>query len=83
MKKTHFHLQAVAYARNIKLGRPIFIPSLQIGTYGTVTPLNSFPKTRSDFFDVMAAGPAVGTYGSPQPLRIRTSFPAICELSRT
>eukprot|EP00188_Purpureofilum_apyrenoidigerum_P005554 Plantae.Rhodophyta-Purpureofilum_apyrenoidigerum.ctg7356.p1 GENE.Plantae.Rhodophyta-Purpureofilum_apyrenoidigerum.ctg7356~~Plantae.Rhodophyta-Purpureofilum_apyrenoidigerum.ctg7356.p1 ORF type:complete len:547 (-),score=116.07 Plantae.Rhodophyta-Purpureofilum_apyrenoidigerum.ctg7356:197-1675(-) len=52
--------RVAAYFRGVKLGLPFFLPSLQIGSYGTITPLNSFPKTRSDFFDVVAAGPAVG-----------------------
>jgi hypothetical protein len=46
--------------KNIKLGLPLTVPSLQIGSYGTVTPLKDFPKNRSDFFDVAVAGPLVG-----------------------
>jgi hypothetical protein len=50
----------VASMKNIKLGLPLTVPSLQIGSYGTVTPLKDFPKNRSDFFDVAVAGPLVG-----------------------
>ncbi|KAJ8908384.1 hypothetical protein NDN08_005093 [Rhodosorus marinus] len=52
--------RAVAALRGIKLDLPFFMPSLQTGTYGSITPLKSFPKSRSDFFDVAIAGPAVG-----------------------
>jgi membrane-associated protease RseP (regulator of RpoE activity) len=52
--------RAVASYHNIKLGLPIFLPSLQIGTYGTITPLQSYPGRRSDLFDVASAGPIVG-----------------------
>lgn len=46
--------------RNVKLGPPFFIPSLQIGNFGIITPLESYPKLRSNLFDVAAAGPIVG-----------------------
>eukprot|EP00189_Rhodosorus_marinus_P013751 CAMPEP_0184740948 /NCGR_PEP_ID=MMETSP0315-20130426/4022_1 /TAXON_ID=101924 /ORGANISM="Rhodosorus marinus, Strain UTEX LB 2760" /LENGTH=613 /DNA_ID=CAMNT_0027211005 /DNA_START=126 /DNA_END=1967 /DNA_ORIENTATION=- len=52
--------RVVAALRGIKLDLPFFMPSLQTGTYGSITPLKSFPKSRSDFFDVAVAGPAVG-----------------------
>lgn len=53
--------RVVASMRDLKLGLPFFIPSLQIGTYGTITPFESYPKLRSDVFDVAVAGPLVGT----------------------
>lgn len=53
--------RVAALWRNVKLGLPYFIPSLQIGTYGTITPLESYPKLRKDLFDVAVAGPLVGT----------------------
>lgn len=50
--------------RNVKLGLPFFIPSLQIGNYGTITPLESYPRYRKDLFDVAFAGPLFGVVGS-------------------
>ena len=44
----------------VKLGVPILLPSLQLGHFGCVTRLLSFPKDRTALFDVAAAGPAVG-----------------------
>ncbi|KAI0564160.1 hypothetical protein FGB62_30g117 [Gracilaria domingensis] len=57
------HRIAAAY-RGIKVGLPYFIPSLQIGTYGTVTPLESYPRLRKDMFDFAVAGPIAGTIAS-------------------
>lgn len=52
------HLVA-ARAGNLKTGVPIVIPSLQLGTFGAITPLLAFPKTRTQLFDFAFAGPAV------------------------
>eukprot|EP00903_Cladosiphon_okamuranus_P017721 g16316.t1 len=52
---------AVAGAKGVKMGTPIFIPSLQTGLFGAITPLLSFPKNRKDYFDVASAGPLLGT----------------------
>ena len=49
-----------AKSKDIKLGVPIYIPSLQIGTFGSVLRFASFPKSRKDMFDVALAGPLVG-----------------------
>eukprot|EP00871_Galdieria_phlegrea_P001565 jgi/Galph1/2409/GphlegSOOS_G1054.1 len=56
--------RVVASMKGIRLGAPIAIPSLQIGSYGTITPLKDFPKNRSDFFDVAVAGPVIGVTAS-------------------
>lgn len=56
--------RVAAAARGVKLGLPFFIPSLQIGNYGTITPLESYPRLRKDLFDVALAGPLVGTVSS-------------------
>jgi len=50
----------VAKVRNIKLGRPTPIPSPQVGTFGCITPLLSFPKNRSALFDLAFSGPVAG-----------------------
>jgi len=42
----------------IKIGLPVPIPSLQIGLLGTITPLRSFPNSRTELFDFAFAGPA-------------------------
>jgi Zn-dependent protease len=49
-----------ALRHNIKLGLPVFLPSLQVGTYGTITPLQSYPRNRTSLFDVAASGPIAG-----------------------
>lgn len=53
-----------AAVRDVKIGLPYFIPSLQIGTYGTITPLESYPKLRKDLFDVAVSGPLLGILSS-------------------
>eukprot|EP00752_Nemacystus_decipiens_P016556 g14798.t1 len=52
---------AMAGTKGVKMGTPIFIPSLQTGLFGAITPLLSFPKNRKDYFDVASAGPLLGT----------------------
>jgi len=52
--------RVAARVRGVKLGLPFFLPSLQIGSYGSVTPLADFPPSRTRLFDVAAAGPAAG-----------------------
>jgi membrane-associated protease RseP (regulator of RpoE activity) len=46
-------------AKRLKMdiGVPIPIPSLQIGTFGNITPLRSFPENRSDLLDFSLSGP--------------------------
>ncbi|CAN0460006.1 unnamed protein product, partial [Laminaria digitata] len=34
---------------------------VQLGLFGAITPLLSFPKNRKQYFDVAAAGPLLGT----------------------
>ncbi|CAN0145989.1 unnamed protein product [Pylaiella littoralis] len=55
---------AMAGNKGVKMGSPIFIPSLQTGLFGAITPLLSFPKNRKDYFDVASAGPLLGTFVS-------------------
>lgn len=50
----------MARAKDVKLGVPIYIPSLQVGTFGSVLRFVSFPKRRKDMFDVALAGPLTG-----------------------
>lgn len=49
-----------ALVHKIKLGPPFLVPSLQIGTFGSVTRLLSFPPSRKALFDMAIAGPLVG-----------------------
>ncbi|KAL3789827.1 hypothetical protein ACHAW5_011250 [Stephanodiscus triporus] len=37
----------------VKLGVPVPLPSLQVGTFGSITPLRSFPPTRVALFDFL------------------------------
>ena len=53
--------QIAASMRKIKLGIPFLIPNSQLGTFGTLTQIKSTPETRSDLFDVAAAGPVAGS----------------------
>ena len=48
----------------VKLGLPVPLPSLQIGTFGSITPLRSFPKSRTAMFDVSMSGPLAGALTS-------------------
>lgn len=52
--------RVAAAVHGVKLGLPILLPSIQVGTFGTITPLQSYPRRRSHLFDVAAAGPLVG-----------------------
>jgi len=53
-----------AEKNGIKLGWPVPLPSLQIGTFGSITPLRSFPPSRSSIFDVAISGPLVTAFVS-------------------
>ena len=44
----------------VKIGLPVPLPSLQIGTFGSITPLRSFPRSRTDLFDLAVSGPLAG-----------------------
>ena len=48
-----------AKKHDVKLGVPVPLPSLQLGTFGSITPLRSFPRTRSVLFDVSVSGPII------------------------
>lgn len=49
----------VAKSRDIRTGLPILLPSAQLGIFGCITPLRSFPDSRTSLFDFSAAGPCV------------------------
>jgi hypothetical protein len=48
----------------VKLGRPVPLPSLQVVTFGSITPLRSFPPTRVALFDVAMGGPGASMLAS-------------------
>ena len=50
---------AAAKKHGVKLGIPVPLPSLQLGTFGSITPLRSFPSTRKALFDVALSGPVI------------------------
>jgi Zn-dependent protease len=54
----------VAKKRRIKIGFPVPIPSFQLGIFGCITPLKSFPKNRSDLLDFALSGPLVSVVAS-------------------
>lgn len=44
---------------HMDIGIPTPLPSLQIGTFGNITPLRSFPESRSALLDFALSGPLV------------------------
>jgi membrane-associated protease RseP (regulator of RpoE activity) len=54
----------MASVHKVKLSWPYFLPSLQIGLFGSITNFLSFPKTRKEMFDVSIAGPTLGFIAS-------------------
>ncbi|KAL9179589.1 hypothetical protein ACHAXT_008879 [Thalassiosira profunda] len=48
-----------AKKHKIKLGSPVPLPSLQVGSFGSITPLRSFPSSRSALFDLAISGPGI------------------------
>ena len=51
--------KVAATINKVKLGFPVPLPSLQIGTFGTITPLRSFPDSRSSLLDIALSGPCI------------------------
>lgn len=47
----------VAKARGIKIGFPVPIPAAQLGSFGSITPLRSFPPNRAALLDFALSGP--------------------------
>jgi hypothetical protein len=62
-----------AAVSGVKLGPTYFIPNLQIGSFGGITPLQSLLKNRSQLWDVAAAGPVAGVSASIALLAIGLS----------
>jgi hypothetical protein len=50
---------ATAKKYDVKLGFPVPLPSLHIGSFGCITPMRSFPSTRTAMFDVAMSGPGM------------------------
>lgn len=44
----------------MKVAFPVPLPSLQLGSFGSITALRSFPKSRSAMFDFAVSGPISG-----------------------
>lgn len=53
------HLIA-AKKHGVRLGLPVPLPSLQVGSFASITPLRSFPSSRTAMFDVAISGPGIG-----------------------
>ncbi|GIM06679.1 hypothetical protein Vretimale_10954, partial [Volvox reticuliferus] len=53
-----------ATVRGVKLGPSYFVPNLQLGSFGTITPFTSLLKGRTALWDVAAAGPLAGALAS-------------------
>lgn len=52
--------RVIAQRYGIRLSLPFFIPSLQIGSFGGITRIESLLPSRSVLFELALAGPAVG-----------------------
>jgi membrane-associated protease RseP (regulator of RpoE activity) len=52
--------QVLARMRQVKIGLPFFLPTGQIGSFGSITRFESLIPDRSALFDIALAGPAVG-----------------------
>ncbi len=52
--------QLLAERRQVKIGLPFFLPTGQIGSFGSITRFESLLPDRSVLFDVSFAGPATG-----------------------
>ena len=46
------------------VGNPTFVPSIQLGCIGTITPLTSPPPSLKSMFDFGMSGPLLGVLGS-------------------
>jgi membrane-associated protease RseP (regulator of RpoE activity) len=56
--------RGAAFARGVRLGPTYFIPNLQIGSFGAITPIASLLPSRRELWDVAAAGPIAGGLAS-------------------
>jgi membrane-associated protease RseP (regulator of RpoE activity) len=52
--------QVLAQRHNVKIGLPFFLPTGQIGSFGSITRFESLLPDRSTLFDISIAGPATG-----------------------
>jgi len=50
----------VAKRAGIKIGLPVLLPSFQLGTFGSIVPLRSFPVSRAKLLDFALSGPLAG-----------------------
>ncbi len=48
-----------AKKHGVRLGLPVPLPSLQVGSFASITPLRSFPSSRTAMFDVAISGPSI------------------------
>lgn len=54
----------MAKRRGILIGWPFPVPSFELGTFGCITALNSFPANRTDMFDFSMSGPMAAAISS-------------------
>jgi membrane-associated protease RseP (regulator of RpoE activity) len=52
--------KVLAQRNNVKIGLPFFLPTGQIGSFGSITRFESLLPDRSTLFDISIAGPATG-----------------------
>jgi hypothetical protein len=53
-----------AFRSDTQIGLPVLLPSPQLGTFGSITPLRSFPRDRPALFDFSLSGPFAGMLAS-------------------
>lgn len=56
--------RVVAGGRGVELALPYFVPSWQLGSFGSITRITSVVKNRADLIAVAAAGPLAGAAAS-------------------
>jgi Zn-dependent protease len=54
--------RVVATKRGIRVGFPLLVPSSELGTFGCITAIKSFPRDRSSLFDFALSGPLASTF---------------------
>lgn len=54
--------RVIAIKSGIRVGFPLLVPSAELGTFGCITAIQSFPKDRSALFDFALSGPLASTF---------------------
>jgi membrane-associated protease RseP (regulator of RpoE activity) len=66
----------VAITHDLRVGVPVAVPSVRLGTLGCISPLKSFPSDRQAMFDFSLSGPALAFVLSLASVVLGTLFTA-------